>query len=72
MQMVPEGKRLFINVSILICFLFYHYTLHYLFLQDLSDLSNSKILCALVNSLVPGTFTSEVLLNDRYSNDNNQ
>ncbi len=25
-----------------------------------------RVLCALVNSLVPGTFTAEVLLSDRY------
>ena len=34
--------------------------------KDFDDITDSKILCALVNSFVPGTFTSEVLLNDRY------
>ena len=34
-------------------------------LQNLDDLVDSRVLCALVNSFVPNTFTTEVLLNDR-------
>ncbi|KAL9965899.1 hypothetical protein ACROYT_G029757 [Oculina patagonica] len=34
---------------------------------SLSDLTDSRVLCALVNSFVPETFTTEVLLNDRWT-----
>ena len=30
-----------------------------------AQLHHCRVVCALVNSFVPGTFTSEVLLNDR-------
>ncbi|CAB4005411.1 uncharacterized protein LOC110242729, partial [Paramuricea clavata] len=33
----------------------------------LDDLTDSRVLCALVNSFVPETFTTEVLLNDRWT-----
>ncbi|KAL5484044.1 hypothetical protein EMCRGX_G020475 [Ephydatia muelleri] len=35
--------------------------------NDISDLTDTRILCALVNTIIPGTFTSEVLLNDRWT-----
>lgn len=34
---------------------------------SLSDLTDSRVLCALINSFVPETFTTEVLLNDRWT-----
>ncbi|XP_028403348.1 uncharacterized protein LOC114526043 isoform X2 [Dendronephthya gigantea] len=34
---------------------------------SLDDLTDSRVLCALVNSFVPETFTTEVLLNDRWT-----
>ena len=37
-----------------------------LHIQSLEDLTDSRVLCALINSFVPDTFTTEVLLNDRY------
>ncbi|EDV28638.1 uncharacterized protein TRIADDRAFT_51756 [Trichoplax adhaerens] len=36
-------------------------------IEALNELADGRILCALVNSFVPGTFTTEVLLNDRWS-----
>ncbi|XP_041471768.1 uncharacterized protein LOC121421175 isoform X1 [Lytechinus variegatus] len=35
--------------------------------EGLDDLVDSRVLCELVNSFIPGTFTTEVLLNDRWS-----
>eukprot|EP00057_Strongylocentrotus_purpuratus_P023809 XP_011678283.1 PREDICTED: uncharacterized protein LOC100890957 [Strongylocentrotus purpuratus] len=35
--------------------------------EGLDDLVDSRVLCELVNSFVPGTFTTEVLLNDRWT-----
>lgn len=35
--------------------------------MSLDDLTDSRVLCALVNSFVPETFTTEVLLNDRWT-----
>ena len=35
--------------------------------QSLDDLVDSRVLCALVNSFIPGTFTTEVMLNDRWA-----
>ncbi|XP_022088281.1 uncharacterized protein LOC110977993 isoform X2 [Acanthaster planci] len=35
--------------------------------ERLDDLVDSRVLCALVNAFVPGTFTSEVMLNDRWT-----
>ncbi|XP_046854062.1 uncharacterized protein LOC124447210 [Xenia sp. Carnegie-2017] len=35
--------------------------------MTLDDLTDSRVLCALVNSFVPETFTTEVLLNDRWT-----
>lgn len=35
--------------------------------NNFEDLTDSKILCTLINSFVPGTFTTEVLLNDRWT-----
>lgn len=35
--------------------------------DSLDDLSDSRVLCALFNSFVPNTFTSEILLNDRWT-----
>jgi ankyrin repeat protein len=36
-------------------------------ITSLEELADSRILCCLVNSFVPGTFTTEVLLNDRWT-----
>ncbi|KAI0208353.1 hypothetical protein LSAT2_006967 [Lamellibrachia satsuma] len=36
-------------------------------LMTVDDLADSRVLCALVNSFVPNTFTTEVLLNDRWT-----
>ncbi|XP_077994506.1 uncharacterized protein LOC144448226 [Glandiceps talaboti] len=38
-----------------------------LLVQNLDDLVDSRVLCALVNSFAPGTFTTEVMLNDRWT-----
>ncbi|XP_035681437.1 uncharacterized protein LOC118419201 [Branchiostoma floridae] len=35
--------------------------------ESLDDIADSRVLCALINSFVPGTFTTEVLLNDRWT-----
>nr|XP_054761374.1 uncharacterized protein LOC129267773 [Lytechinus pictus] len=35
--------------------------------EGLDDLVDSRVLCELVNSFIPGTFTTEVLLNDRWT-----
>ncbi|XP_078685031.1 uncharacterized protein LOC144918296 [Branchiostoma floridae x Branchiostoma belcheri] len=35
--------------------------------ECLDDIADSRVLCALINSFVPGTFTTEVLLNDRWT-----
>ncbi|XP_071830490.1 uncharacterized protein [Apostichopus japonicus] len=35
--------------------------------ESLEDLVDSRVLCEFVNSFVPGTFTTEILLNDRWS-----
>eukprot|EP00117_Sycon_ciliatum_P022019 scpid18435/ scgid19114/ Ankyrin-2; Ankyrin-B; Brain ankyrin; Non-erythroid ankyrin len=35
--------------------------------EELSDFNDCRILCALVNALVPEMFTSEILLNDRWT-----
>jgi len=32
---------------------------------SLDDLVDSRALCGLINSFIPGTFTTEVMLNDR-------
>lgn len=34
-------------------------------IQELTDIVDSRVLCVLVNSFIPNTFTAEVLLNDR-------
>ncbi|XP_019852908.1 PREDICTED: uncharacterized protein LOC100641129 isoform X2 [Amphimedon queenslandica] len=36
---------------------------------DYDDVTDSKVWCCLINSFVPGTFTTEVLLNDRWTID---
>ncbi|XP_065918751.1 uncharacterized protein [Dysidea avara] len=36
-------------------------------IQSWDDLLNNRIWCGLINSFLPGTFTTEVLLNDRWS-----
>ncbi|PVD34056.1 hypothetical protein C0Q70_05318 [Pomacea canaliculata] len=38
-----------------------------LYCYNIDDLVDSRILCALVNSFVPKTFTSDLLLNDRWT-----
>ncbi|XP_064395314.1 alpha-latrocrustotoxin-Lt1a-like isoform X2 [Halichondria panicea] len=38
-----------------------------LHVEGIQDLVDTRVLCALVNSLVPGTFTAEVLLSDRWT-----
>ncbi|KAK3602636.1 hypothetical protein CHS0354_034226 [Potamilus streckersoni] len=38
-----------------------------LFCYSLDDFVDSRVLCALVNSFVPNTFTSDLLLNDRWT-----
>ncbi|XP_071956727.1 uncharacterized protein [Antedon mediterranea] len=38
-----------------------------LHVQTLDDLVDSRVLCALVNCFAPGTFTTEVMLNDRWT-----
>ncbi|XP_055998277.1 uncharacterized protein LOC125647533 isoform X2 [Ostrea edulis] len=38
-----------------------------LFCYSIDDLVDSRVLCALVNSFVPNTFTSDLLLNDRWT-----
>ncbi|GFO50623.1 ankyrin-3 [Plakobranchus ocellatus] len=38
-----------------------------LFCYSLDDLVDSRVLCALVNSFVPNMFTSDLLLNDRWT-----
>lgn len=38
-----------------------------LVIMSLDDVADVRILCALVNSFIPGAFTSEVFLNDRWS-----
>jgi len=35
--------------------------------KNFKDLVDSRVLCSLVNSIVPNTFTSEILLNDRWT-----
>lgn len=35
--------------------------------MSLDDLTDSRVLCALINSFVPETFTTEILLNDRWT-----
>lgn len=35
--------------------------------NELIDIVDSRVLCALVNSIVPNTFTADVLLNDRWT-----
>ncbi|XP_048588484.1 uncharacterized protein LOC116619849 isoform X3 [Nematostella vectensis] len=35
--------------------------------MSIDDLTDSRVLCALVNSFVPETFTTEILLNDRWT-----
>lgn len=34
---------------------------------SLDDLVDSRVLCGLINSFVPGTFTTELMLNDRFA-----
>ena len=36
-------------------------------LTELSGLADSRVLCAVINTFVPGTFTAEVLLSDRWT-----
>ncbi|KAJ8299222.1 hypothetical protein KUTeg_023282 [Tegillarca granosa] len=36
-------------------------------LKSVEDLVDSRVLCALINSFVPNTFTTDLLLNDRYA-----
>ena len=36
-------------------------------LTELSGLADSRVLCAIINTFVPGTFTAEVLLSDRWT-----
>lgn len=36
-------------------------------IMSLDDLTDSRVLCALVNTFVPETFTTEILLNDRWT-----
>lgn len=38
-----------------------------LYAYKIDDLVDSRVLCALVNSFVPNTFTSDLLLNDRWT-----
>ncbi|XP_070560695.1 uncharacterized protein [Ptychodera flava] len=38
-----------------------------LVVTNMDDLVDSRVLCALVNSFAPGTFTTEVMLNDRWT-----
>ena len=35
--------------------------------QSVDDLGDSRVLCALLNSFIPNLFTTEVLLNDRWT-----
>lgn len=35
--------------------------------QSIDDLSDSRVLCALLNSFIPNLFTTEVFLNDRWT-----
>ncbi|XP_071809537.1 uncharacterized protein [Asterias amurensis] len=35
--------------------------------ESLDDIVDSRVLCALVNAFAPGTFTTEVMLNDRWT-----
>ena len=35
-------------------------------INSLEDLMSSSVLCGIVNSFVPGTFPTEILLNDRF------
>ena len=36
-------------------------------LTELNELADSRVLCAIINTFVPGTFTAEVLLSDRWT-----
>ena len=36
-------------------------------LSELSGLADSRVLCAIINTFIPGTFTAEVLLSDRWT-----
>ncbi|KAK3101728.1 hypothetical protein FSP39_005894 [Pinctada imbricata] len=36
-------------------------------LKSIDDLVDSRVLCALVNSFIPNTFTSDLMLNDRWT-----
>ncbi|KAI6652590.1 Ankyrin-3 [Oopsacas minuta] len=36
-------------------------------LSDMSGLADSRVLCAIINTFIPGTFTAEVLLSDRWT-----
>ena len=38
------------------------------FVQSLDELVDTRVLCALVNSFIPNTFATEILLNDRCNN----